>query len=62
LTPEFGRWIAKLPALEDVDQIARRTAERLKALGAIAKACGTRKMAFGRRFRLSQMSLYVVTK
>ncbi len=35
LAPEFGRWIAKNPALEDIDQIARRIAERLKAVGAI---------------------------
>lgn len=32
-TPDYGTWLAKLPALEDVTRMARRTAEHLKENG-----------------------------
>ncbi|HJT32252.1 MAG TPA: efflux RND transporter permease subunit, partial [Pirellulales bacterium] len=35
LASEYGGWLAKMPALEDVTAIAQRTAEHLKEIGAI---------------------------
>ncbi len=43
LSTEYGRWLAKNSALEDVAQIARRTAEHLKAIGAIDDVVGALK-------------------
>jgi Cu/Ag efflux pump CusA len=37
LTPEFGRWLARNPALEDVTDLSQRIAARLTELGAISE-------------------------
>src|SRR6185369_9837739 len=34
-TPEYGRWLARNPAFEDVSQLAKQVAEALHATGAV---------------------------
>jgi Cu/Ag efflux pump CusA len=40
LAPEYGPWLAKEPALEDVSRLCSETARRLKEIGAVANPIG----------------------
>src|SRR5207302_143532 len=40
LAPEYGPWLAKRPALEDVGRLGRDVARRLQGMGALDDAAG----------------------
>src|SRR5262249_56261949 len=41
LTPEYGPWLARSPALEDVTRLSRDVADRLKEVGALDDPAGS---------------------
>ena len=52
LTADYGPWLAKIPALEDVDRLSRDVARRLAEVGAVKDPAGSLAVAAPFRGRL----------